>query len=216
MLIKFRIIQIAVISILFTSCASVYHVISPSTINYNSSSIDSITLNKNQSILVEYQGNLLSGKYAKRAVKSGVNLIAVKITNNTTHDIIPKSNIKIFSGENEVVPISLENFFEATKQNPDKSMRFLFLVPLNVYSFSQTTDGDQVTSSKHGFYPIGIILGPALAFGNKAVAKSANKKFKKELDENNIIEKIIRPRETAFGFIAIDGNFLNNLTFKTL
>jgi hypothetical protein len=152
MLIKFRTIQIAVISILFTSCASVYHTISPTTLNYSSSSIDSATLNKNESVLVEYQGNLLTGKYAKRAVKSGVNLIAVKITNNSSLDIIPKSSIKIFSGENEVVPVSLENFFEATKQNPDKSLRFLFLIPLNVYSFSQTTDGDQVTSSNGAVY----------------------------------------------------------------
>jgi hypothetical protein len=199
--------QMIFISLLITSCASGYHVISPSTLNFPSVSGDS-------SIVVEYQTNLLSGKYAKREIKSDVYLIAVKITNNSGQDIIFRNNIKIFSNEEEVTPIPLNTFYTATQQNPDKSLTFLFLAPLNVYTFSQTTNGGEVTSKKNRFYPIGIILGPALGLGNMAAAKGANRKFKKELDENDILERIILRGETVYGLIAVKDFASPNLTFK--
>ena len=199
--------SVIIVSLLITSCASGYHAISPSTLNFQSKSGDS-------SILVEYQTNLLSGKYAKREITSDVYLIAVKITNNSSHEIIFKNNLKIFSGEKEVTTIPLNTFYSATQQNPDKSLKFLFLTPLNLYTFSQTTDGGQVTSKKNRFYPIGVIIGPALAFGNLGAAKGANKKFKKELEQNDILERIILPEHTEYGLIAVKDISSPSLTFK--
>ena len=196
------------VSLFLTGCASGYHAINANSMNFHSKSGDS-------TILVEYQTNLLKHNYAAREIRSGVNLIAVKITNSTNREIIPKKNIKIFSGGNELTMISLNNFYDATRQDPNKSLRFLFLLPLNVYTFSQTTSGSEITSQKNRFYPIGLIIGPALAFGNQAAAKSANRKFKEELDQNNIMEKIIRPGETISGLIAINEKTSNDLIFKT-
>jgi hypothetical protein len=195
------------ISLLITSCASRYHTINPSTLNFPSVSSDS-------SILVEYQTNLLSGKYAKREIKSDVYLIAVKITNNSGQDIIFRNNIKIFADEKEVTPIPLNSFYTATQQNPEKSLNLLFLTPLNVYTFSQTTNGGEVTSQKNRFYPIGIVIGPALAFGNWATAKGANKKFQNELEENDILDRLIARGQTEYGLIAVKDFSSPNLTFK--
>jgi hypothetical protein len=197
------------IIVLFTSCASRYHVVNPPTLDFQSQSGDS-------SVLVEYRTNLLKGKYAKRETKSDVYLIAVKITNNSSREIIFKDDIKIFSGEKEVTPIPLKTFYSATQQDPDKSLKLLFITPLNVYTFSETTNGGEVTSRKNKFYPIGLIIGPALAFGNLAAAKSANKKFKKELDQNEILEKTIPSGHTEYGLIAVRDISSSNLTFKKI
>ena len=196
-----------IVSLLITGCASGYHAINPPALNFTSTSGDSV-------IAVEYQTNLLTGKYLKREISSDVYLVAVKITNNSTHDISFTNNLKIFSGEEEVMPIPLNRFYDATQQNPDKSLNFLFLAPLNVYSFSETTQGNQVTSQKNRFYPVGIIVAPALALGNMAGAKGANKKFKKELEENDISDRIIPAGHSEYGLIAVKDVSSSNLTFK--
>ena len=198
-----------IVSVLSAACASGYHYVQPQSIEYQSTSGDS-------AVTVAYQTSLLSGKYAKRELTSDVYLVALKLTNHSSRDIVFKNNIKVYSGEKELTTMDLNTFYDATQQNPDKSFLFLFLLPLNVYSFSQTTDGNQVTSQHNNFYPIGLIVGPALAFGNRAAAKKANKKFKEELDKNDILEKTIPAGQTATGFIAIRDNSSSELNFKTV
>jgi hypothetical protein len=80
-----------IISSFFADCASGYQMINPGELDYQSKSGDS-------SIVVEYETNLLTGKYSKREIKSNVYLIAVRITNKTGRDITCKDNLKIFSG----------------------------------------------------------------------------------------------------------------------
>jgi hypothetical protein len=87
---------------------------------------------------------------------------------------------------------------------------------LNVYTFSQSSSGNQVTSQSSHFYPIGVIIGPALAFGNLAMAKSSNKKFQSELEHNDIEERPISPGHTEYGLIAIQNLGPENLTFKSI
>jgi hypothetical protein len=200
-------ISITIVSLFFTSCASVYHSINPTTLDFQSKSGDS-------SFRVEYQTNLLTGKYAKREIKSDVYLIAVKVTNNSGREIILRNNLKILSGEKEVTSMALSSFYDATQQNPEKSLMFLFITPLNAYSFSQTTDAGQVTSQKIKFFPIGIILGPVLSLVNRAEAKAANKKFKNELDKNDILERVIPAGHIDYGLIAIRDVSSSDLIFK--
>lgn len=203
-------LQCVVSSFLLTACASGYHAIKPDTLDYTHGSFE-------DNLLVEYNPGTLKGMYADREVKSGVKLIAVKIVNNTQREVIPKRDIKVFSGENEVPFMPLSQFYQATDQNPNKSLKFLFLTPLNVYTFSQTTDDNRVTSRKFRFYPIGLILAPSLAFGNQAAATKANKKFKEDLHQNDILERQILHGETVYGLIALDAQSINlyNLVFKT-
>jgi len=196
-------------SLFLLSCVSGYHAINPATLHFQPSGNDS-------GILIEYRANVLTGTYAKHEMTSKVTLLAVKITNNTAHDIIPHASIKIFSGEKEIKLISMAGLYGATKLNPDIYLLFLLLAPVNVYSVSETSNGGQVTSRKKHFYPVGLIIGPSLALGNRAAAKKANKKFKKDLEQNDILDKIIPPGETSYGLIALEGKYSAGLTFKTI
>jgi hypothetical protein len=194
-------------SLFLMGCATGYQEIKTSALTYQSKT-------ENDNVQIEYQTNLLTGKYATNEVKTGATLVAVKISNNTGHDLIVKDNIKIYAGTSQLQPMSLNSFYGLTRQNAEKSLWFLALTPLNAYSFNQTTSGSAVTSQSNKFYPIGIILGPALAFGNQAAANSANRKFRKELDDNDISGKIIPTGQTAYGLIALRADPLQLLTFK--
>lgn len=193
---------------LFASCASRYQIINPQSLDYGTGSEDN-------NVRVEYRSNVLTGNYAKSEQKSGVSLIAVKITNNSSKSIIPAQNIKVFSGEKEMEVLNANTFYNITQQNADKSLLFLLLAPINVYTYSSTTNGGQVTSEKRRFYPVGLVLGPALAFGNRGAANKANKNYKKELLENNIWEKLIVPGQTGYGLIGLKDASTLTLTFKT-
>ncbi|MGO8055819.1 hypothetical protein, partial [Rhizobium leguminosarum] len=50
--------------------------------------------------------------------------------------------------------------------------------------------------------------------GNMIVAGSANKRFRSELEENNIIGREIKPGETFYGLISISDNSYMPLTMK--
>ena len=52
-------------------------------------------------------------------------------------------------------------------------------------------------------FPIGLILGPALAGLNVGIAATANNHFRNELEEYNVLTKEIKPGETAYGLIGL-------------
>ena len=74
--------------ITLTSCASSYKPTTPKTQNYASSS-------KVNNVKLEYKYNLLQKKYAKKEVKKGVKVVAVKVTNNSDNDLMFGSDIKL-------------------------------------------------------------------------------------------------------------------------
>ncbi len=195
--------------LLLTGCASGYREIKPASLTYQ-------TKTEENNTQIEYQTNLLDGKYAANERKVGLTLVAVKITNNTGHDISIRNNLKIYAGDKELSIATLNNFYELTRQDASKSLWFLALAPVNVYGFNQTSSGSSITSQSSSFYPIGIILGPALAFGNQAAANGANRRYKKELDNNDLSEKTILTGRTEYGLIAINGSPIQALTFKII
>ena len=197
------------ISLLFFGCATGYKNIQPSKIIYQQSpSINNVE--------IDFEKNLLQGKYEENEHKTGTSLLAVKIINNGITDFNVSSNLKVYIGEKELNSMQLNSFYELTRQNANKSLLFLVLLPVNVYTSSQTTDGNQITSSKIHFYPVGLILGPLLAFTNKGIANAANRKFQKNLDDNDISRKVIHPGETAYGFIALNASEMQPLTIRAI
>jgi hypothetical protein len=197
------------VSLLLFGCATGYKKIQPSKINY----LPNASINN---IEIDFEKNLLQGKYAENEHKTGTTLVGVKIINNGTADVDASKDLKIYMGQKELNSIRLNNFYELTRQNADKSLLFLLMAPVNIYTSSQTTSGNQVTSSKSHFYPVGIILGPLLAFTNKGRADAANRKFQKDLDDNDLSKKIIHPGETAYGFIALNANAMEPFTIRAI
>ncbi len=188
-----------------TSCASAYKMIAPKSINY-------ISINETDNVKLEYKYDLLDKKYAKKELKKGVKLVAVKITNNSGKDLTLGKDTK-FTYENgaEVYVIENGKAFNTLKQSPASYLWYLLLTPVNLYTTETNSNGFQEQTSST---PIGLILGPGLAGGNMIAAGSANKKFKEEMLAYNLNGTIIKNGETKFGLIAIKSNSFDALKLK--
>jgi hypothetical protein len=77
------------------------------------------------------------------------------------------------------------------------------LTPTQLTTGSSTINSNGTISSASRL-PIGLILGPGIAFGNMAVAGTANQNFLRELNEYNLINKTITPGQTVFGLIGVN------------
>jgi hypothetical protein len=195
-----RIIKVTFLFIamaLFISCASGYKMIEPEAINY-------LSTNEFDNVRLEYKYDLLDKKYAKKELKKGVKLVAVKITNNSDKKLILGRDLKLtYQNGADVFVMENDKVFKTLKQSPATYLFYLLLTPLNLY----VTNSRGETSST----PIGLILGPGLAGGNMIAASSANKKFKAEMLEYNIYGTAINQGETKYGLIGIKSDSFDSL-----
>ncbi len=191
-----RIIKIALLSICFAtlmSCASGYKMINPESIKYVSNTMS-------DNIKLEYKYDLLHKKYAKKELKKGVKLLAVKITNDSDRDLTFGKDIKLtYENGNEILVMESANAFKTLKQSTASYLWYLLLTPVNLYTTKTTNGFQQETSST----PIGLVAGPGLAIGNMIASGSANKKFKTELLKYNVNGSSIGKGETVYGLIPI-------------
>ena len=179
---------------LFSSCASGYKMVRPNTLNY-------VSTDQENGIRLEYKYDLLIKKYAKKELKKGVKLVAVKITNNSENDVRFGSDVKLtYQNGQEIYIMDNADVFKTLKQSPASYLWYLLLTPVNFYTteYNSSSGFEETTSST----PIGLILGPGLAAGNMVAAGSANKKFKMELMDYNLAGTIIKKGETKFGLLG--------------
>ena len=184
-----------------TNCASGYKMIEPKSLN-------SVSTNKTDNVKLEYKYDLLDKKYAKKEVKKAEKLVAIKITNNSERDLIFGKDVKLtYENDSEIYVMENEKFFTTIKQSVASYLWYLLLTPLNLYTTG--SNGQQASST-----PIGLVVGPGLAFGNMITASSANKKFKTEMLDYNINETLIKKGETRYGLIGIKSNLFDSLKLK--
>ncbi|MGB5419274.1 hypothetical protein [Algibacter sp.] len=189
--IKLALLIVVIISLF--SCASAYKNINPNSVNYLSES-------EAEGLKLEYKYDLLDKKYAKKEVKKGVKLVALKITNDTDRDlVIGKDFSLVYANGSDIHILDLDKTFVSLKQSPATHLLYLLLTPVNLYT-TETKNGYQETTSST---PIGLILGPGLAAGNMIAAGSANKKFKQEISDYNIYGSVIKKGETKVGLVGI-------------
>ncbi len=197
-----KIILLLTVIVSLASCASSYKAIKPNDVAYVSAeSVGGVKL--------EYKYDLLHKKYEKKEMKKGVKLVAVKITNNTGRDLTFGRDLTLeYANGNEIYIMENEKVFKNLKQRPATHLFYLLLTPINLYTSKSNEYGMQEETSS---FPIGLIVGPALAGGNLLVASSANKKFKNELEEYNIHGTLIKSGETRAGLIGIKSEFFEAL-----
>ncbi len=194
-IIKIALLLVSIISL--TSCASGYKLIKPKSISY-------VSTNENNGVKLEYKYDLLHKKYAKKEVKKGVKLVAIKITNESDRDLMFGREIKLTYGNgNEIFVMENDNVFKSLKQSPAIYLIYLLLTPM---TFNSSSSGENTSST-----PIGLVVGPGIAGGNMIAASSANKKFKTELLEYNINGTLIKKGETKYGLIGIKSNSFDAL-----
>ena len=197
-IIKITILFIAISTL--TNCASGYKMIEPKSINY-------VSTNETDNVKLEYKYELLDKKYAKKELKKGVKLVAIKITNNSEKDLMFGRDAKLtYENGTEIFVMENEKVFTSLKQSVASYLWYLLLTPINLY----TAENGQQTSST----PIGLVVGPGLAGGNMIAAGSANKKFKTEMLEYNINGTLIKKGETKYGLIGIKEDSFDSLKLK--
>ncbi|UII75762.1 hypothetical protein LV716_16090 [Flagellimonas sp. HMM57] len=200
-----KIILFSIVVSTLTNCASGYKMIEPKSINYISS-------NETDNVKLEYKYDLLEKKYAKKELKKGVKLVAVKITNNSERDLVFGRDVVLaYENGSEVYIMENEKVFTTIKQSPASYLFYLLLTPVNLYTTETNSNGFEETTSST---PIGLILGPALAGGNMIAAGSANTKFKTEMLDYNINGTVIPKNETKYGLIGIKSNSFDSLKLK--
>ena len=201
-----RIIKITLVFIgifTLTNCASSYEMIQPKSINY-------ISTNETNNVKLEYKYDLLDKKYAKKEVKKGVKLVAIKITNNSDKDLMFGGDVKLtYENGTEIFVMENEKVFKSLKQSPATYLFYLLLTPLQ-FNVTKTNGNSIETNST----PIGLIIGPGIAGGNMIAAGSANKKFKTEMLEYNINGTLIKKGETQYGLIGIKSDSYDSLKLK--
>lgn len=198
-ILKITFLLIAITSL--TSCASGYKMIEPKSINF-------VSTHETENVKLEYKYDLLNKKYAKKELKRGVKLVAIKITNNSDQDIMFGRDAKLtYENGTEIFVMENDKVFKTLKQSPASYLWYLLLTPLNLYTTG--SNGEQTSST-----PIGLIAGPGLAGGNMIAAGSANKKFKGEMLEYNINGTVIKKGETKYGLIGIKADSFDALKLK--
>ena len=188
-------------TLLLGSCASSYKAINPAGLTYLSKSTD-------KSVTLEYQYGILPGKYAKNEVENDFKLIAIKITNNSGHDVVLDKDIRLYFGDTTKVLLTDKKLI----YNRLKQQSNFYLLYLALTTVALNLDKGDGTNY---FVPIGYVVGPGLAVGNFLVATTVNHRFKNGLNKYYIPPgTIIKNNATLYGLIGIKTWKYEALTLK--
>jgi len=190
--------------------------------SYKSLNTESIPYIKDNSsaanVFVEYHHNVLAEarnkKYHKREINKGIQLVALKITNNTETDLEYNRNFQLYNGQTVINVLPVNTVHSQLKQQSPLYLLYLLLSFMNVTTSSTTTTGSTINSSDVHVYPIGLVVGPAIALGNLAVASSANKKFEAEMIGHSIFNRVIKKGETAYFIIGVNSTMFQPISLK--
>jgi hypothetical protein len=192
---------------IFTGCASSYKPIDPRTANYGNKLTESNVEFSYQYDILRARGNK---KYAKKEDKSGIRVVAVKITNNSGSDLILGENFDIYSSDRKVVALDPAIVYPKLKQGVAIYLLYMPLTLLTFNTYRHNGRGTVETSST----PIGLAIGPGITIGNMAMAGTANTRFKAELVYNNLINRKIANGETVYALVALQDFGFNPLSIR--
>jgi hypothetical protein len=192
-----KVLVLLTVLLVIAGCASGYQKINPSTINY-------LSKNDLNNITLEYKYDLLFKKYKKKESNNNIKLVAIKITNNSNIDYTFGNNLNLsYENGSSVLILDPNQTFKIIKQSPASYLWYLLLTPMQFYSGSTTTNSLGQYQSSESSFPIGFIIGPGLAGGNMFAASEANKNFRKDITDYNIIGKTIKKGETVSGLLGL-------------
>ena len=186
---------------ILTGCASGYRMINPEKLKYTPNS------NADQ-IGFEYKYDLLNFRYHIKEKKFGVQLVSVKLTNNTAKDLVFDQDIKItyVNGE-QLVLMDREQVFSLLKQDPAYYLIYL--------TFGLVGDIN-LLDTREPYAPAPLFFGAGLAGINIAWASIANARFDKELVKYNLSGIVIPKGATVYGLVGIRGSSMQLLKVKEL
>ncbi len=182
--------------VLMSSCAAIYKSVDPRNFNYDDT-------DKKAEVAYDYQTSVfaITGNkyYAKKGYKYGIDIIAVKVKNNTDEVINVKRDVQFQAGGKKVSPMDVYEVVDILRQ---KNIGF--------YLFYSLLFLDVNTPSLDATIPIGAAIG----VGNIAAAANSNSKFKNNFIEDDLMNKSIQPGETIYGLVAFRGLGAGKLEIK--
>lgn len=197
---------------LLSGCAGSYHVLQPSKMAFTKAT-------ETPDITLEYHYNALTEannkKYYKKEIKHGLQLVMLKITNNSQADLEYNKNYQLYTGANVLSILPTPTVYTQLKQQVPLYLLYMLLTSVNLYTTSATTGGT-LQKSDTKTYPIGLILGPGITAINMITASSANTKFKADLETNNIFNKVIKKGESAFVVVGINSTSFQPISIKAI
>jgi hypothetical protein len=135
-------------------------------------------------------------KYAKKELKHGYHIVAVRVTNTTASEINFSRDAVLYCGDRPVQPVAAQIAAQDMKQGVWIYLLYVLLNP--TFTKTTTTNGYVTTSDGTTLY-----VGPFIAGGNILGASLANANFRRDLENNDLINRNIRPGETVYGLISL-------------
>ncbi|GEO04965.1 hypothetical protein AAE02nite_26290 [Adhaeribacter aerolatus] len=194
------------VCLFLSGCASSYKSINPQKVPFG------FTENTDD-VQFSYAYDVLSlkrnKKYVKKERKHGMRVVAVRITNNTNKALRLNENLKLIVGNNQTVPVSPSIVAQNIKQG---TWIYLLYLPLNftVGATTNTNNYGKVETTGGTTLP----TGPVISLANILVASSANKNFREDLQQFNLLDKTIEPGQTVYGLITLHSLTSDPIKFK--
>ena len=198
---------------MLSSCAGTYNSINPQTLAYGYApkSNTQVQLGYHHNVLTEHRNK----KFARKEHKKNIQLIAIKVTNNTNRSLTVGQDIQMYSGSVPVLPLDQEITYKSLRQQAPLFLLYLLLTPSQFY-YSDGSSTSYSSQNQVESFPIGLILGPGLAIGNMLVASSNNKKFEEDLTRYNLMNRTIAPGETVHGLIGTTKSYTEPLEMRII
>jgi len=193
---------LVLIAILLNSCASSYSRINPEAVRYeNNQTAGNIDFSYRYAVIAD-AGNK---RYASYEREYNIQVVAVKIKNNSESTLKIGENVKFYTNEKEVQIIEPATASNQLQQSFIGYFLYLLLTPLKLFVAS----GENVET-----YPIGYILGPGITALNVIKATSANSSIKDDLSKYNVIGKELKSGEILTGILILRQDGYNALSVK--
>jgi hypothetical protein len=182
-------------TLLGSGCAGSYTAIRPDRIaTYQSSATTAPLQFGYQFDALRMQGR--NKKYAKKEQKKGYHVIAVRVTNTTGADVNFSRDAVLYYGDRPISPVAAPIAAKDMKQGVAIYLLYVLLNP--TFTSTQSTNGYTTANDGTTFY-----VGPFIAGGNMLGAGLANGNFRKELEQYDLTNRVIRPGETVYGLISV-------------
>ncbi|MBY0434137.1 MAG: hypothetical protein K2U26_08520 [Cyclobacteriaceae bacterium] len=179
---------------IFLACASSYRSIDPRKVVYNNSqNVNGLTFSYHYNVLRE-QGNT---KYAKNELKKGMHVVAIKISNRSNRPVQLGKSLSIINNSSgiKILLIDPKEASKTLKQPVAIYLLYCLMTPLPIRGSKGYTRDDVTT--------LGYIIGPGLAASNMLIASKSNMRFREELLQYNLTEKLIAPGEEVYGLVEM-------------
>ncbi|MBL7840201.1 MAG: hypothetical protein JNJ75_08695 [Cyclobacteriaceae bacterium] len=184
-------ISLLTIVCILCSCATSYKPINPQKLYFSAATVgDSLNYAVRGNVLAE-AGN---ERYAKKEIKNNVRLIGVQVVNKSDHDIVLRKDARFYLGDKVVFPIEPEQLKNQLKQ--PAGLYMLWSLLWVVVAKCENDDCNVIP------IPLGFLIG----VGNTSKASKANKALLHELEQNNILDRVIHPGEAVTGLIGVAGS----------